>query len=497
MHSPDIDLLRKLIQINNSDHTPIYMQLAQQLIHAIQRSYIPVGSKLPGTRLLGAVLNLHRQTIVSSYNELEAQGWIEIIPNKGSFIVQYKANKVIDKSKLTEYMYNLDQNRISNIEDNILLHPTDETSALPYHISDGKIDLRLVDLKQIVRYYSAVSKRNYIWKNIIHNYNSLQQHFHETVCSYLNLTRGLHIAKDNIFMTSQRESIVYATCRSIVKAGDIVVVAELSDYKMNMVIAQCGALVKTIPIDDEGICVDTLEQIVMRSTIKAIYVQPLHHYPTTTVLSTARRIKLVALADKYDFLIIEDDEYVTYSYDKNQPLSMSASVTNSSIVYLGTVGNHLPPLYQTGFVIAHETIIKQVSNYLKLIHPAPDIILQLSIAEMINEGELHRSLKKNLKIYKHRRDYFCTEAIKLLGCHITLEVPAHGLAVWMKFSSHISLIKLKECCAQHGLFIPKNIIYQTKNVTAIRWGFAEHTEEESLNLISQLSKALTQLLKDQ
>ena len=69
MNSPVFDLLVQLVSIDKSIVQPVYVQVAQQIMNAIQRGYLEKGSKLPGTRVLSELLNVHRNTAVAIYDE--------------------------------------------------------------------------------------------------------------------------------------------------------------------------------------------------------------------------------------------------------------------------------------------------------------------------------------------------------------------------------------------------------------------------------------------
>lgn len=86
MSSPVNVPFRSLIQIDRQSDQAVYLQIAYQLMNAIQRGMLVPGLKLPGTRSLCVDLGVHRKTIIAAYEELEMQGWIEIRPNKGAFI---------------------------------------------------------------------------------------------------------------------------------------------------------------------------------------------------------------------------------------------------------------------------------------------------------------------------------------------------------------------------------------------------------------------------
>ena len=82
--SPVNTLLKKLIHFEKSSATPVYIQISQQIINAIQRSYLAGGTLLPGTRVFSQLIQINRNTAVAVYDELASQSWVDIIANKGT-----------------------------------------------------------------------------------------------------------------------------------------------------------------------------------------------------------------------------------------------------------------------------------------------------------------------------------------------------------------------------------------------------------------------------
>ncbi|HEV7620099.1 MAG TPA: winged helix-turn-helix domain-containing protein, partial [Flavisolibacter sp.] len=76
---------KTLIELQKNETTPIYLQIANALMREIKKGRIGPGIKLPGSRQMSEILEVHRKTIVRAYEELDAQGWIEQIPSKGTF----------------------------------------------------------------------------------------------------------------------------------------------------------------------------------------------------------------------------------------------------------------------------------------------------------------------------------------------------------------------------------------------------------------------------
>src|SRR5690606_31318276 len=87
MSSPAEIPYLSFIHLDRQEQTPIYLQLAQQLINTIQRGYLPHGAKLEGSCKLVELLQIRRVTVVKSCQEMEMQGWVKTITNKGTFVI--------------------------------------------------------------------------------------------------------------------------------------------------------------------------------------------------------------------------------------------------------------------------------------------------------------------------------------------------------------------------------------------------------------------------
>ena len=192
------------------------------------------------------------------------------------------------------------------------------------------------------------------------------------------------------------------------------------------------------------------------------------------------------LAKDYQFAIIEDDFDYDFQFDGSAMLPMASSDANGVIIYLGKLGQSLFPSFQTGFVIAPENLISEAKNYLKLLDRQGDLIQEQMLSELIYEGEIHRLIKKNIIIYKQRRDFLCECLSKNFMEQLFWEKPSGGLALWLCFEPKISLVKLSEQAQKLDLCLPKTILYQNKNTCCIRFGFGDLNEEEIEIIVKKL-----------
>ncbi|MDF2831661.1 PLP-dependent aminotransferase family protein [Chryseobacterium indoltheticum] len=492
MNSPVEFPYESFILINRSSEISIYMQISNQLINAIQRGFLPFGIKLPGTRALSIILNVHRNTIVAAYEELFAQGWVESLPNKGTFVIgknQEKPFQIKDfeKNNLEHYPKSTGFSfKTSNILDNPF-----EYSNCEYIFNDGVPDIRLTQIDHHSRIYSSILKRK---AHKIGQYNQDgSEFFKKNLSQFLNLSRGLPISKNNLLITRSTEMSIYIVSEILLSEGDIVLVGKLSYFSVNMIFQKAGVKIQPISIDDEGINVEEVREACKKQKIRMLYLTPHHHYPTTVTLSAKRRLELLNLANEYGFIILEDDYDYDFHYDKSPILPLASADTNGMVIYIGSFGKSLVPGFRTGFIVAPENLMIEMRKYLGIIDRQGDVLMEHVLGEMIAEGEINRYLKKSLKIYQERRDYFVSLSEQNLGEYIDFQKPSGGLAVWMKWKIPVNLMQLSRNCAQNNLFIPKTLLYQNKNLTAMRLGFGNlnlYEMDKSIKILSENIKLL-------
>lgn len=496
MSSPVNTAFLNLIQIDRQSATALYLQLTQQLINAIQRGFLVAGNKLPGTRFLAKELQLNRNTLVAVYAELEAQGWIEILPNKGAFVLTHFQNPIVErpyKSSIAIEKYPAATGY--TFSNSIILDYTAPEYTTDYFFTDGTADLRLNRFKQLSYQYSASMNRKSTIRNLSKYTDYGNIFFKEQLSNFLNQTRGIHISTENLLINRSSEMNMYLLSRVLINSGDIVVVADLSNATINMTFLQVGAKIITIPVDEHGIQVDVLRSYLKRYKIRIVYITPHHHYPTTVTLSAIRRIELLQLATTYGFIIIEDDYDYDFHYDKSAVLPMVSADVNGMVIYTGTFGKSLAPSFQTSFIVAPKNLVIALYKYLGIVDRQGDIIMEQALGEMIEEGNMHRHLKKSIQIYRERRDHFCAQLAHDFPIEITFKKPHGGLATWVTFNKSISLNKLALVAINKNLTIPRNILFQNKNITAMRIGFGHMNEDEITTAMAILKESITEVNK--
>ncbi|HLW49414.1 MAG TPA: PLP-dependent aminotransferase family protein [Sphingobacteriaceae bacterium] len=462
------------IKIDRKSSFPVYLQVSQQLAEAIQKGHIPEGTKLPGTRKLAQLIGLHRNTVSSSFQVLESQGWIISRPRQGTFVQKSPGNRQATgvrngfPAKTGFYFH----------KKTILDNPYTNGPAT-VRMDDGLPDMRLTHMDYLARLFHINMKRRGTLQKLSADSTVARGYYRENLCNYLNRTRGLGAGTGQVLVTRNQELAAYIVAETLLNPGDRVVVGTPGYFAANMTLQKTGAKILTVPADERGLDVDALEKLCRQQKIRMVYLTPHYHYPTTVPLSPERRMTLLDLAAKNGFIILEDDLDYDFNYTDEGPLlPLAALDTCGMVVYVGTFGQTLPSAFRSGFVVAPDPLIAEMEKLQNLMDRFGDVLGEMAMGEMIAEGEIYNYLRQCTVEYRKRRDQMACSLVSGLGHLIDFQVPDGGLATWTNWPETINLMRFSRLCAREGLHIPPYLLYQSRLCSGVRMGFGSLSVRE-------------------
>ncbi|HEY5825291.1 MAG TPA: PLP-dependent aminotransferase family protein, partial [Cyclobacteriaceae bacterium] len=427
-----MSLFKELIVIDVSSSVPVFLQITNAFIQNINLGRFRKGLKLPGSRELGDLLQINRMTAVAAYQELEAQGWIETLPRKGTFVKVNQALLSPEKIRTKPAAFIPPQKTGFSYEAKQIIAA--KASDLP---PSGKIilhdggfpDVRLAPIEDLGRRIRSLSRLASNKKFLMFGNAQGTLLLRETLAAFLCDTRGLSITADNILITKGAQMGIYITSSLLFNQKEEIIVGTPGYAGANSTFLQAGAKLNPVPVKEDGIDVDEIEKICRRKKIKAVYVIPHHHHPTTVTLTPEKRIKLLELATRFKFAIIEDDYDYDFQYAGKPMMPMASLDRNGNVIYIGTLTKSLAPAIRLGFIVAPAEFIRSATYLRKYIDSHGDSLIENAIAEMFKDGTISRHLKKSITLYRDRRDHFCDLLQRELGRHISFKIPEGGMLV--------------------------------------------------------------------
>lgn len=480
---------KSLIQVDRKASLTLYIQVCNTFILLITNGTLKPADILPSSRVLAELIGINRNTVKLAYEELISQGWAESVERQGVFVLSKLP--VFPKKRLSEVnMNNSTQESFIWTNHFEKAMPSDNFQKTILTIDDGFPDVRLAPVDNLMREYRSLS-RKFFGKNFL-KYGSSKgsEHLRESISHYLSNTRGLVVPSENIMITKGSQMGIYLAAQLLLKPDDNIAVG-ISNYgSADDTFSYAGANLVRIPVDANGMDIDYLEEVLKTKSIKAVYIIPHHHFPTTVTMSMERRLKLLNLAKEYRFAIIEDDYDFDFHYD-NKPYVPLASIDhNHNVIYIGSITKTFAPGLRTGFMIAPLAFVDAASSLRQLIDKQGDTLLEEAFAVLFDNGEMERHFRKSLKLYKLRRNLFCELLKSDFSEEIEFKVPEGGLAVWTNFDKRIDLFKMSEEALKKGLYIGNGSFYKNESfiTNGLRMGFASLEEDEMVKALSILKQ---------
>jgi len=200
-----------------------------------------------------------------------------------------------------------------------------------------------------------------------------------------------------------------------------------------------------IPVDDDGIVVDRLDE----AEVHAVVVTPAHQYPTGAVLAPERRFALMDWACRRGAFIIEDDYDAEFRYDR-EPIGALQGLCPERVVYAGTASKTLAPGLRLGWLAVPRSLVDGVAAAKRTADLGSGTLDQLALADFIEHGELDRHLRRMRATYRRRRDALLSG----LGRHLPAMRPtgaSAGLHVLTWLPAGIDDTALVEAAAERGV----------------------------------------------
>ncbi|MCD5552950.1 PLP-dependent aminotransferase family protein, partial [Lactobacillus delbrueckii subsp. lactis] len=118
-----------------------------------------------------------------------------------------------------------------------------------------------------------------------------------------------------------------------------------------------------IPLEDDGVNLDYFEEVLKEHpAIKLFYTVPDFHNPTGITMSLTKRQRLVDLANRYNFVILEDTPYRDLCYHGESLPSIKSFDTEGRVIFLSTFSKILSPAFRLGWLVAGLEIKEQLVN---------------------------------------------------------------------------------------------------------------------------------------
>ncbi len=311
---------------------PAYLSLADQFARAVHDGRLANGERLPTHRALADELKLSVQTVSRAYEELIRRGLVVGEIGRGSFVQTPRREP--DPPYLPE--------RPGEVVDLSILKPVCE----PMHLD--LLKQALAWLSEALPASSALSFRpNMVFPR------------HRAVAAEWLRICGLEVSPQNITLTNGATAGMTVALMSVAPPGSTVATEAIGHHTLVPLARYLGFNLEGLPIDDDGIVPEALDEACRHSDIRAVFVQPSVINPTATLMGAGRREEIAAVARRHDIAIIESD--VLGPLVEDRPPAVAAFAPERT-VYVTSFTKITVPGLRVGYIAAPDRYMAAVAN---------------------------------------------------------------------------------------------------------------------------------------
>jgi DNA-binding transcriptional MocR family regulator len=474
------------LALDARDPRPLYVQIADGLAGAIERGELAPNARLPAIRALARDLDVASITVNAAYDVLSARGRVVARAGRGTFVAPPRSQDEpfarkwepdlgpLARAERMEGV--LDQLARANAPGAISLatgHPAPETFPLAEF---GRAMARtFAEDDAAAMQYRA---------------NTGDPTLCETLARGLR-ARGARASGSEIIVSSGAQQAADLIA-SVVLAEHAVVAAEAPTYAGTLGVFDArGARYVEVRSDAEGVRVDDVERVFAEYRPRLFYVAPIAVNPTGAVLPARRAKAIVALARRYDVLILEDQTGWTFTYEGAAPPPLAAYDDDGRVVLMESLSKSIFPALRIGYLFVRGSMRASIEAAKVRTDSFTSTLTQRALWRFLESPDYPRHLKAARALYHRRRDTFVDllcSALPWAG----VRPPQAGTNVWLPLPARISTQAAFDACAREGVLVmPSEPYYPTRSgPPALRLSFGDLDATAMRTGIERLARAL-------
>ena len=477
------------LALESADPRPLYVQLADQLVEVIEAGRLAAGDRLPAMRDLASSLRCALVTVSQAYELLAARGRVVSRVGKGTFVAE-----PVDRDKPFARRWEPDVGRFARSPrlEGVMEQLTRATAPGAISLATGHPAPETFPLHDFARAFH---------RTLVDDPPEAMQYRSSTgdpeLCETLAAglrARGCSAEARDIIVCSgaQQAADIVAT---VLLEERSVVASESPTYSGTLGVFDArGVTYVEVRGDGDGIRPDDVERVFSEYRPRLLYLNPIAQNPTGAVLPQRRAKQIVALARRYDVVILEDQTGWQLTYDAVAPRPLASYDTDGRVILMESLSKSIFPALRVGYLYCKGALAEAVEIAKVRADVFTSTLTQRALWRFMDSPAYPRHIRATRALYRDRRDNFI-EAIGEAVPWSDVRAPAAGTNVWLALPSRMSTQAAFDACAREGVLVmPAEPFYPTRvGPPALRLSFGNLSLEDAREGLARLGRALHRL----
>ena len=406
--------------------TPLYRWLYEELRARILAGQLRPGMRLPATRDLAVQYGLSRPTIVTAFEQLRSEGYVEGRVGSGTYVSQTLPDELLQAPRagsagkkrrrriaLSAYAQRLRKSPREVARNTLRGQRSGHRgSAAPRAFRAGQpaLDAFPANLWAQV----ATRRLRRVSTNLLAGGEALgYRPLRDAVAEYLSTSRGVNCSAEQVLIISGVQEALDRAAHLLLDPGDTVWMEEPGYPRAASSFSAVGAKICPVPVDAEGLDLEAGRRRGPRPRL--VYVTPAHQFPLGVTMSLRRRLSLLEWARKSGTVIFEDDYDSEYRYSGRPVPALQGLDRAGVVIYAGSFTDALFPALRLGYLVAPPDMVDIFGAAGSVSTHHPPLIDQAILCDFIVEGHFARHVRRMRELYAERLGVLLDAARERLG----------------------------------------------------------------------------------
>lgn len=476
-------------------HDTLYLQVYRALRQAILDGDLAPGHRLPATRTLAQELEVSRNVVLTAYDLLYAEGYVEGRVGAGTFVAQQLPDDLLRAPAMEGSEPAFDeippklslygQRALQSGAPSLSLEPP---ARLRWDFQYGEVapdDLCMRQWRQLLTACAEGAELNYSpaegWPEL-----------RSQLTDYVRRNRGVTCGPEQVIVVNGSQQALDLSARLLVNPGDPVVIEDPHYQGARQIFHAAGAEMIPVPVDDLGLNVARIPEEARGARL--LYTTPSHQFPSGAVMPLKRRVDLLDWAEQHDCYVLEDDYDSEYRYEGRPMEAVQGLDRRGRTIYVGTLSKVLFPALRLGYLVLPTALVEPFVAAKWLADRQAPTLEQEVLARFIAEGHFERHLRRMRVVNSERRQALLEAIDQHLGGRVAVQGTNAGvhLVLWLDDveRSELDALVSRAAKAGVGVYPVDRYYFDPPERAGLVLGYASLSTQEIAEGIARLSQVM-------
>lgn len=463
--------------------SPVYVQIMEFIIEAVQRGELEAGEKIPTERQLAKLFEVNRSTVVHALDELTSLGWITRRQGSGTQVSEgswgrYSTPRTNWQSYLSHNVFDRTHPYVQQITQ--MLQRKDIVD-----LYTGELPHELIPDFQLP---------NYRWEDFLSKEEQMSERGYQpllqAILDRIITNSSQQPIEDQLLITSGAQQALFLILQVLLAPGDNVAIENPSFLYSLPIFQAAGIRIYGVEMDDDGVRPGKLQQLITNRKIKMLILNPNYQNPTGKTMPLERRREILKICQKFQVPIVEDDVFGDLNFGEKVPLLKE--LAPEQVIYLGSLSKILGSSTRIGWIWAPKSLIISLAQARQVMDFSLSIFPQVLAASALEDTTYDNKLQILRERLEQRAEKFCS-SIKIFEKDWQISTIHGGFYAWLTWrKGELSQRRWQVFLDKKLLVAPSFLFSDRKN--AFRLNFTRLAEEEIPDFIERFSE-ITETLK--